>query len=109
MENGLWTVQFQGPQGSGGGVVVLTSGHVLGGDSGFTYIGTYELRENAFKAKVSVTNFDPAIQSVLGIRGNYDLILEGTMRGDSIVGTGALATQPQAKINLILTKKSSLT
>ncbi len=42
MMDGLWIVQFHGPQGVGGGVVVLTRGQVLGGDSGFTYHGTYE-------------------------------------------------------------------
>ncbi len=37
--DGLWAVQFQGPQGHGGGVVVLNRNQVLGGDRGFTYTG----------------------------------------------------------------------
>lgn len=94
MIEGLWSVQFQGPQGNGGGVVVLTGSKVFGGDSGFTYAGTYELSGDAFKAKVSVKNFDPNFNNVLGVRGNFELLLEGKVQGDSIVGTGALVTAP---------------
>ncbi len=108
MTDGLWIVQFHGPQGVGGGVVVLTRGQVLGGDSGFTYSGTYELKDSVFKAKVSVKNFDSAIPNVLGILSDFDLLVEGTMAGDKINGTGALATHPDVKIVVRLAKFLSL-
>jgi hypothetical protein len=54
MIEGLWTVEFKGPAGVGGGVVVVTKNQVLGGDSGFAYIGTYEFKAPDFKATVSV-------------------------------------------------------
>jgi hypothetical protein len=109
MTDGLWIVQFHGPQGVGGGVVVLIRGQVLGGDSGFTYSGTYELADNVFKANVSVQNFDTAIPNVLGIPGNFDLLVEGKLQGDNINGTGALTTHPDAKIVIRLAKFRSLT
>jgi len=34
MVEGFWIVQFQGPQGNGGGVAVFVNGKVFGGDSG---------------------------------------------------------------------------
>lgn len=40
MIDGFWTVKFKGVQ--GGGVAVFSKGKILGGDSGYTYTGTYE-------------------------------------------------------------------
>jgi T3SS negative regulator,GrlR len=107
--DGLWIVQFHGPQSVGGGVVVLTRGQVLGGDSGFTYSGTYELKDNMLKAKVLVKNFDSAIPNVLGIPGDFNLLVEGRVQGDNIEGTGALTTHPDVKMVVRLTKFHSLT
>ena len=61
MIEGLWIVQYHGPPGTGGGVVVFVKGQVLGGDSGFTYSGSYDLTGELFKAKVEVQNFDPSM------------------------------------------------
>ncbi len=44
MIEGLWAVQYVGIQGNGGGVVVFIDGKVLGGDTGYTYVGTYTVR-----------------------------------------------------------------
>ena len=90
-------------------MVVLVRGQVLGGDSAFTYSGTYELKDNVFKANVSVQNFDSTIPNVLGIPGNFDLLVEGKLQGDNINGTGALTTHPDAKIVVRLAKFRSLT
>ena len=108
MIDGLWSVQFQGPQGHGGGAVVLTGGKVYGGDSGFTYAGSYELNGDAFKAKVTVKNFDPSFSSVFGSTGSFELVLEGKVQGDLIVGTGALVSAPTAKMSIRLTKRGGL-
>jgi hypothetical protein len=108
MIDGLWIVRYHGPQGVGAGVVVFTKGQVLGGDNGFTYNGSFELKDNTFKAKVSVKNFDLAIPNVLGIPGDFDLLLEGKVSNDKIEGTGALATHPEAKIVVRLAKFLSL-
>jgi hypothetical protein len=96
--DGLWIVQYHGPGGVGGGVVVFTQGQVLGGDSGFAYVGRYELSGDALTAKVTATQFDPNISSVLGVPGNHELLIEGKVANDAIEGTGALATHPDTKI-----------
>jgi hypothetical protein len=108
MIDGLWVVQFHGPQGVGNGVVVFTKGQVLGGDDGFTYVGTYELRDDLLKARVSVKNFDSAVSNVLGIPGNFDLLVEGKVQGKDINGTGALANAPDSKIVVRLKKTADL-
>jgi hypothetical protein len=108
MIDGLWIVQFHGPQGVGGGVAVFTKGQILGGDSGFTYAGTYDLKDNVLRGKVLVKNFDPAVPNVLGIPGDFDLILDAKVEGNEIAGTGALAKLPDSKIVVRLRKSADL-
>jgi len=84
MVEGFWIVQYEGMQGSGGGVVMFTKGKVFGGDTGYTYLGSYESRGNALKARVMVRNFIAGIPSVVGITGDFELSIEGTIEGDVI-------------------------
>jgi T3SS negative regulator,GrlR len=108
MIDGLWIVRFHGPAGVGGGVVVLTKGQVLGGDSGFAYVGSYQQTGDVLKAKVSATQFDANVPSVLGVPGNHDLLIEGKVANDTIEGTGALATHPDTKIVVQLSRHHRL-
>ena len=108
MIDGLWIVRYHGPEGVGGGVVVFTEGQVLGGDSGFAYVGTYQERGGTLKAKVTVKNFDPNIPSVLGVPGDHDLLIEGKIKGDAITGTGALVAFPDSKFVVQLTRYHKL-
>ena len=104
MVDGLWIVQYYGPQGNGAGVVVFANGRVLGGDNGFTYTGSYEVKGDSLNAKVAVKNFDPSVLNVIGVVGDFDLLIEGKVQGDSITGSGALAVAPDAKIVVRLKK-----
>lgn len=108
MLDGLWTVQYYGPQGNGGGIVILQKGHVLGGDNGFYYIGSYSVDGDNFSGKVAVKNFDGSIPNVIGVAGDFDLLLEGKVQGDAINGVGSLAIAPNAKIVVRLMKRSNL-
>ena len=51
MVDGFWIVQFEGLQGGGGGVAVLTKGQVFGGDSAYTYTGTYQMDQATLKVE----------------------------------------------------------
>lgn len=104
MLDGLWIVQYHGPGGTGGGVVVFIKGQVLGGDSGFAYVGSYEEKGDTLKARVTATQFDPNVPSVLGVPGNHDLLIDGKIMNDKIDGTGALATHPDSKIAVHLSR-----
>jgi hypothetical protein len=52
-----------------GGVAVFINGKILGGDTGYTYEGTYALRRNTVTALVRVTNFLAHVPNVLGVVG----------------------------------------
>lgn len=110
MIDGFWTVQFQGlPTGvASGGVVLFTKGKVFGGDSGYTYMGTYEGDDVTLKARILVQNFLPTVPNVMGQRANFELEVMGTVTGDIIKATAHLPAQPAMKLNALLTRKSNL-
>jgi hypothetical protein len=109
MFEGLWIVQFAGMEGKDGGVVVLTKGHVLGGDSDFTYIGTYQESENGFQASVLVQNFNPSIGNVLGITGDFTLNLRVVAIGIGILqGEGSTPAAPGFGLKVKLTRRAKM-
>ncbi len=96
-------------RGNGGGVAALMKGHILGGDSGFIYAGTYQSDGKTLSARVSVKNFLPDVPSVLGIVGDVELVLNGQVSGDVIKATASLANgEDIAGLVAKLTKANNL-
>jgi type III secretion system (T3SS) negative regulator GrlR len=108
MVEGFWVVQYEGVQGNGGGVVVFTKGHVLGGDTGFVYTGTYQTDERTLTARVLVRNFLPEVPSVLGVQGDFELRLKGNVDGQVIKASATLVGQEGAGIVVKLMRVSDL-
>jgi hypothetical protein len=109
MFEGLWIVQYAGMEGKDGGVVVLTKGHVLGGDSAFTYIGTYQEYGNGFQATVLVQNYNPAVGNVLGISGDFTLNLRATVAGNGVLqGEGSTPSAPGFGLKVKLTRRANM-
>jgi hypothetical protein len=108
MIEGFWIVQYEGLQGNGGGVVMLIKGQVFGGDSGSTYIGTYQEDAKTFKARVRVHNYMPGVVSVIGMDGDYDLEITGTVEDGIIKASGSPIGQQTAGLALKLTKVGAL-
>lgn len=108
MVDGFWILQIKTPQYTSGGVCVFINGKIFGGDNGFTWVGTYAGDDRLIKARLHVHNFDPAIQSVLGIPGDYEMHFSGSVQGDTITGTAMLANQPQHSLGVQLTKRANL-
>jgi hypothetical protein len=108
MVEGFWIVQYEGIQGNGGGVVVFMKGRVLGGDTGFIYTGSYKTDEQTISAQVSVRNFLPEVPNVLGVQGDLELALQGTVAAQVIRASASLANGGGAGLVLKLTKVSDL-
>ena len=108
MIDGLWIVQYEGIQGEGAGVVVLTQGRLLGGDFGYTYEGNYIVKDNWIAASIHVANFLPNIASVLGHVGDFDLEMKAPITGNVIKATLSLVGQSEMSIVAKLTKKADL-
>ncbi|MGC1105124.1 MAG: GrlR family regulatory protein [Candidatus Acidiferrales bacterium] len=109
MVEGFWIVQYEGMKGNGGGVAMFIKGQVFGGDTGYTYLGSYQAEGNSVKAYVTVRNFLPDVPSVLGVVGDFDLNIEGTLAGNIVEATGSLPKEQQSVgIALKLTKVADL-
>ena len=108
MVEGMWIIQYDGLKGNGGGIVVFIKGSILGGDSGSTYIGTYRENAKAITARVRVHNYMPGVVSVIGVEGDYDLDVTGTVEGDAIRATGSPVDHQVAGMALRLTRAANL-
>ena len=109
MFEGLWIVQYAGMEGKDGGVVVLTGGRVLGGDSAFTYVGTYHENANGIQASVLVQNFNPLVGNVLGITGDFTLDLKATVLSSGVLqGDGSTPSAPGFGLKVKLTRRTKL-
>ena len=108
MVDGFWIVQYEGMKGNGGGVVMFIKGRVFGGDSGYTYIGSYRVQGNSVKANVMVRNFLPDVPSVVGVVGDFELNIDAELDGDVIKGTGSLANSQAVGIGLKLSRRAEL-
>jgi hypothetical protein len=84
---GFWTVEFEGVEGWGIGVIFLIGGQLFGGDEGYLYMGSYAVQGGTFSARVHVRPFVSGIVSVMG-RSEFDLELSGL----DMVGAGRQPT-----------------
>jgi hypothetical protein len=108
MIEGLWIVQYEGTAGGDGGVIVFVQNRVLGGDNAYVYTGTYQSGGERISARVLVRNYNPAIGNVLGIKGDFELMVEGTIQGEIIKGSASLVNQEGPGIVVKLTKVAGL-
>ena len=107
MINGLWTAEFASTAGIfGAGVIVFREGTLLGGGAGYTYIGSYALFGERFKAHLLVQPFVPNFQSVFKTVGqSFNLNVEGSINEVSGVGQGSPIEMPSFRFTVKLTKK----
>jgi len=108
MYEGFYIVQFAGMEGKGGGVVLINRGQVFGGDSAYTYIGTYEVKGVRLLAKIEVQNFEPSIGEVMGIKGDYTLSLSLALKDGALVGEGTTPSAPGFGLKVKLTLRSKM-
>lgn len=108
MVEGFWTLKIESGQYTAGGVAVLVGGKIFGGDNGFTWVGAYAEDDLVLKGRLQVRNFDPAIQSLFGIAGDYEMYFSGNLDGDVVTGTAVVSRQPQYNLAFTMTRRASL-
>jgi hypothetical protein len=99
---GFWTATFSTRLGTGYGVAYFTDNEVFGGDSAFTYIGTYELSGTQVQAKLRITPYNNSMTSVFGGNQAFDLTISGALQGDTVVGRGAASHFPNVGFQVAL-------
>lgn len=105
---GFWIVQYEGMAGNGGGVAMFIKGHVFGGDTGYTYLGSYDARNDLVRASINVQNYLPGVPSVVGITGDFQLEIEGRVAEAIFNGAGRVVGQQAVGVALKLTRVAEL-
>jgi len=108
MIDGLWIVQYEGIQGSGGTVVVFVKGQVLGGDNGFTIIGEYTLAGTSISVRAQVQNYLKSIPSFFDFEGDYEVRVKGTVEGNVIRGQADIVDKGIPGLVLKMTRVKGL-
>jgi len=105
---GLWTIHVENGQVSRCGVLLLTNQVALGGDSGFTFVGTTKQSAGLITARLSVCNFSPKFPNLFGFFGNCDLDLVGALQGDEVLGRATVVHRPDITAPLRLVRRAGL-
>lgn len=112
MLEALWSVNFESSLGGlGTGIAVLETGRVLGGDTAFTYVGSYTAKPDGMvTAKIAVRKFvNVAVgQSVFGPADMFDLEVAGMAARDQFRLDGHVAGRPELKIAINLVRRAEL-
>lgn len=105
---GLYAVKFQTSLGEGGGVVVLKKGEIMGGDSHFYYLGSYQADGDGLIASLQVRrHFDtPEAQTVFGV-DPITMNLKGQLPGSHGDLTGTAIEAPDVEFTATLDLLSS--
>ena len=110
MLEALWSVEFlSNLQGFGAGVAVLETGRVLGGDSQYTYIGSYSTNPSGIlNSTVKVSHYFGPPHSIFGAAKEFNLILSGTPAHSSFEMRGHVENNPQLQITIRFTRRAEL-
>ena len=93
-----------------GGVVVLDSGRLLGGDQQFFYVGTVQERNGKLEAEIGVENYRPefAGQSVFGKVDRFKVRLTGPSDTKRMYLKGTMVGSPDLELFVELVRRAEL-
>lgn len=96
INNGIYWVDFRAMSGNlgTGGLVMVESGRIHGGDTNYLYRGKYSADIAKVSAEVEISDYTGKSTSVFGPLKNFKLLLTGSAEGDSFEFTGYVAGQP---------------
>lgn len=107
--DGIWTGEVYGPFGwDNGGIFVLESGRIVGGDNRQYSLGTYSLSGNDVRAELLVHYYGPP-RTVFGeTKEEFTTQIVGTWTEDEINGTIRRPDKPQFDLQIRMTRRLDL-
>lgn len=114
MIEGFWMVQFHSSLGlMGAGVVILQRGNIYGGDTAFSYLGTYESdNRGRISARIRIERHLEAgaieMDNVMGAIGDYDLVLTGDAQPQQFRMDGHVAENRDLEMWVELKRKCDI-
>jgi hypothetical protein len=92
-----------------GGVAVLKTGRIFGGDSGYYYIGEYAVSGNALTASLRIVKHNPSWNNAFGDTAtSFQIKVNGTIQGEVMSGNMARLDMPGRQLPIRLTRKEAL-
>jgi T3SS negative regulator,GrlR len=108
----LYIAEFGDVSGLGyrnGGVVVLETNRVFGGDSGYFYLGDYSAFGDRFAASVRITKHNPLWSNAFGDAAQqFEIRVLGTIEDEIISATMERLDRPGFSLPLRLIRKAPL-
>ena len=118
MIEALWSVDFvsnvtkPGFGNFGNGIVVLETGRVLGGDTQFTYIGSYSVPAGGgvVTAEIEVRKYNtlPGMSSVFGELALFHLKLSGAVGEKTMTMSGHMIENPALTLTVKFHRRAEL-
>ena len=111
MLEALWSVEFDSNLATiGAGIAVFETGRVLGGDSAFMYVGSYEVRNETATARIKCTKYSTIgnMQSIFGPLNKFHLELSGKPDEKAMTLTGHVVENPALKITIKAIRRAEL-
>ena len=111
MIEALWSAEFIDPNNQmfGSGIVVFENGKVLGGDSAFTLVGSYFIKDGIGHATIRVKRYSNTInmQSISGL-DDYVLDATGKIDRDHMIFSGTSKSIPEFKLKIDMVRRAEL-
>ena len=109
----LWSIKFHSEtfQSPGvGGVVVLDTGRILGGDPWFTFVGDYKVVPDRVWARLHVRRYKPLPAGIVSIADldNYVGIFEGPSDDKAVNLEGCVEGRREIKICVEMIRRAEL-
>jgi hypothetical protein len=93
IKDGKYAAWFRTPRGEGTGIVHLANGTISGGDSIFTYGGSYQVDEDRFTATLTTRKHAAGPPTVFGI-DEVEVKLVGKSNGTTALCSGTAEQAP---------------
>jgi hypothetical protein len=104
----LWSVRFQSNMGiHGGGVVVIDDGRILGGESGYTYIGSLRKDRKQVIARVRVSKYITEARPIFGM-DHFEMELTGRPDENQMRFEGFIIGSPDHDIAVDMVRRAEL-
>ena len=109
MFDGLWTVEFISMSNrSGKGVIVISDGRLLGGDSAYYYSGNYKIENNNISGDIFIIRYEPIGISVFGDINSFKLTFSGKIDNLHFTASAMIPDMPQFELRIVGNKKEDL-
>jgi len=98
---GIYRIRFSGgpSQNFGDGIGVFRDGTINGGDPGFVYRGSYEIRNGHISAKINIKRWNVIPNPIMNL-SEYDLIVESRAHTDGVRFSVEAQIQQQPNIRI---------